>query len=153
MDNNNLNSRAKELRNRKPANLGILPPPPLVRRFQPVDAAAADVMPPMAAAPVDDMQYQAILAQDPTASWDGIPGLGNPPPPEDFFEMPTMRTGADPRYLTPALAAEIQEKNDPTRPLSLTDYDPNTAKPGGGRKYRSKKRNRKHRKSRKWRKH
>ena len=85
--------------------------------------------------------------------WDGMDGLGVAvPPTNEDFTLPQMRTtGADPRQLSPRTLADIEAHNDPTRPLPLIGYDSNTAeRPAGGkRRFRSKKRNRKYRKSRK----
>jgi hypothetical protein len=86
-------------------------------------------------------------------NWDAMEGLGVAVPPsnEDYTIPPMRTTGPDPRQLSPRTRADIEAHNDPTRPLPLIGYDPNTPdRPAGGkRRFRSKKRNRKYRKSRK----
>jgi len=86
-------------------------------------------------------------------NWDAMEGLGVAVPPsnEDYTLPPMRTTGPDPRQLSPRTLADIEAHNDPTTPLPLIGYDPNTARrpEGGKRRFRSKKRNRKYRKSRK----
>ena len=82
--------------------------------------------------------------------WDGIEGLGVAVPPtnEDFTLPPMRTTGPDLRQLSPRTLADMEAHNDPTIPLPLIGYDPNSAKRPEGGKRRSRKRNRR-RKSRK----